>query len=188
MVHEEENVVRGSTSHNATSPVEGSVGEASVTSLSEQLAAAQAEAAEYLDSWRRSVAELSNARKRMQREQDELRSMAGARIIEKLLPIVDDFDRAFATLAEERLGDDWVAGFRLIHQKLQTLLEGERVAPIPTEGQVFDPELHHAVSFEEAEGFSEGEIIDQVVKGYRLGDRVLRPSMVRVARASHKEN
>ena len=188
MTFEEENVVKESTPQNATAPAEGGVGEASAASLSEQLAAAQAEAAEYLDSWRRSVAELSNARKRMQREQDELRLVAGARVIEKLLPIVDDFDRAFAALPEERLGDEWVAGFRLIHQKLQTLLEGERVTPIPTEGQVFDPELHHAVSFEEAEGFSEGEIIDQVVKGYRLGDRVLRPSMVRVARASHKDN
>lgn len=118
----------------------------------------------------------------MQREQAEYSAAANARLLEKLLPIVDDVDRAFAALPEEAADSEWVNGFRLIQRKLQQLLETEGVTAIAAEGQTFDPALHYAVSHEEQEGFSEGDVIAQVAKGYRLGDRVLRPAMVRVAK------
>ncbi len=153
-------------------------------SLEEQLAQAQAQAAEYLDNWRRAVAELSNARKRMQREIDEMRVSAAERVLLKLLPIVDDMDRAFATMPADQAGSEWANGFRLIHRKLQALLESEEVQPIPTEGAHFDPGLHHAVSHEEVEGYSDGQIIGEVARGYRLGDKVLRPALVRVAKGN----
>ncbi len=121
-------------------------------SLEEQLAQAQAQAAENLDNWRRAVAELSNARKRMQREQADYSVNATARILEKLLPVVDDVDRAFQNLPAEQAGNEWANGFRLIQRKLQALLENEGVTSIPAAGQAFDPSLHHAVTHEEAEG------------------------------------
>lgn len=154
---------------------------AGLAALQEQLAQAQAQAAEYLDSWRRATAELSNARKRMQREAEEYRTTAAVRVLEKLLPIADDMNRAFSNVPAEQANSDWVNGFRMIGRKLDQCLDSEGVATIPTEGQLFDPALHYAISHEAATGFTEGQIIAEVAKGYRLGDRVLRPSMVRVA-------
>jgi molecular chaperone GrpE len=157
---------------------------AELAAVKEELAKKSAEAAEYLDQWRRSAAELSNARKRMLREQDEVRAMAAHRVLEKLLPIVDDMDRAFAALSEDDAASHWVGGFRAIRHKLQGLLEGEGVVPIETEGQTFDPALHYAITHEEAGGYEEGQIIGEAARGYMLRDRVLRPSMVRVAKGN----
>jgi molecular chaperone GrpE len=151
----------------------------------EELARKSAEAAECLDNWRRSAAELSNARKRMLREQEEFRATAAQRVLEKLLPVLDDMDRAFAVLPEEQADGDWADGFRAIQRKLQALLESEGVLPIQTEGQAFDPALHYAVTHEEAEGYEEGQIIGEAARGYMLRDKVLRPSMVRVAKENH---
>jgi molecular chaperone GrpE len=150
--------------------------------LAGQLTRAQAQAAEYLDSWRRSVAELSNARKRMQREQTEMSAVATARVLERLIPIVDDVQRAFSSLPADAAASDWVAGFRLIQRKLEGLLESEGVTTIAAEGKRFDPAVHFAVSLEYQPGYGDGDIIAEVSRGYLLGDRVLRPSMVRVAR------
>lgn len=152
--------------------------------LSDKLAQAEAQATEYLDNWRRAVADLSNARKRMQREQDEMRRTASARVLEKLIPILDDVDRAFANMPSDQANSEWVNGFRLIQKKLQGLLESEGVTTIPAEGQQFDPKLHYAVTHEDSEDLEEGQIIAEVAKGYKLDDKVLRPSMVRVARGS----
>jgi len=152
----------------------------------QELAKKSAEAAEYLDNWRRGAAELSNARKRMLREQEEARATAAQRVLEKLLPVLDDIDRAFAALPEDQAEGEWVSGFRAIQRKLQGLLESEGVVPIQTEGRVFDPALHYAVTHEEAAGYDEGQIIGEALsRGYMLHDKVLRPSMVRVAKANH---
>jgi molecular chaperone GrpE len=150
--------------------------------LREKLAQAEAQSAEYLDNWRRAVADLSNARKRMQREQDEMRRSAAARVLEKLIPVIDDVDRAFANVPADQADSDWVNGFRLIQRKLHALLESEGVKPIPAVGEQFDPKLHYAVTHEDADGLKEGQIIAEVAKGYKLDDKVLRPSMVRVAK------
>jgi molecular chaperone GrpE len=148
------------------------------------LARKSAEAAEYLDNWQRSAAEISNARKRMLREQEEYRATAAQRVLEKLLPVLDDMDRAFAALSEDQAASDWASGFRAIQRKLQTLLDSEGVVPIQTEGQVFDPWLHYAVTHEAADGYDEGQIIGEAARGYMLRDKVLRPSMVRVAKGN----
>jgi molecular chaperone GrpE len=150
--------------------------------LREKLAQAEAQSAEYLDNWRRAVADLSNARKRMQREQDEMRRSAAARVLEKLIPVIDDVDRAFANVPADQADSEWVSGFRLIQRKLHALLESEGVKPILAVGEQFDPKLHYAVTHEDADGMQEGQIIAEVAKGYKLDDKVLRPSMVRVAK------
>jgi molecular chaperone GrpE len=152
------------------------------SSIEEQLVRAQANAAEYLDNWRRAVADLSNARKRMLREQAEFSATATARVLEKMLPIIDDVDRAFENVPSDQADTDWVNGFRLIQRKLEAFLESEGVTSIPTEGQVFDPALNHAISHEEVEGYTEGQIIAEVARGFKLGDKVLRPALVRVAK------
>ena len=155
-----------------------------VVELQEQLAQAQAQAAEYLDQARRATADLSNARKRMQREMDEVRASASERVLERLLPVVDDVERAFANVPADQVDSDWVNGFRMIQRKLWSLLETEGVTTVPAEGLPFDPAIHYAITHEEAEGFEDGQIIAEVAPGYRLNDKVLRPAMVRVAKGA----
>jgi molecular chaperone GrpE len=193
MMSGDEHTVEAGASANTIKeePAAGTIEAQSVEALQDALSAAQqelakktAESAEYLDNWRRSAAELSNARKRMLREQEEARATAAQRVLEKLLPILDDVDRAFASLPEDQAASEWVAGFRAIQRKLQGLLESEGVAPILTEGETFDPSLHYAVTHEEADGYGEGQIIGEAARGYMLHDKVLRPSMVRVAKGN----
>ncbi len=153
-----------------------------IAALEAELAKAQGQAEEYLDQWRRTAAEFANYRKRQERDQAEFIRQANAALIIKLLPVLDDFALAFEHIPEEEANHGWVEGFTLIYRKLQAILEQEGVSPIETVGQPFDPTLHEAVTHEDSDEVASGHVIAEVRKGYRLGDRVLRPAMVRVAR------
>jgi molecular chaperone GrpE len=152
-----------------------------VAALSQELEEVKAKEAEYLDGWQRARAELSNARKRFQRAQEQAYTSASADIWTSLLPVVDDFERAAETLPEHLPGAGWVDGVLLIRRKLQALLDRWSVAAIEAEGEEFDPLMHQAVTHEPSETVAEGLVIAEMQKGYRMGDRVLRPSMVRVS-------
>jgi molecular chaperone GrpE len=154
-----------------------------VEQLQEELEEARAEAEEYLDGWRRAQAEFSNYKKRQRAEQAKIRELANANLLRKLLPVLDDFDRAIATMPEGVQKLSWSQGLLMVRRKLEAILESEGVEPIETEGESFDPNYHEAVTHEELKGYEEGEIIGEVQKGYALGDRVLRPALVRVAKA-----
>jgi molecular chaperone GrpE len=95
---------------------------------------------------------------------------------------MDDFERAFQTLPLELMGMTWLEGIALVQRKLQMLLEQEGVTVIETEEQMFDPTLHQAVTHEESEEHEEGQIIGEVQKGYNMRGKILRPSLVRVAK------
>ncbi len=152
--------------------------------LRQELEEAKAQAAEYLDGWQRARAEFANYRKRQAAEREELIQTANATLLSRLLPILDDFERAFATLPQGLQALTWIEGILLIQRKLQMILEAEGVKPIEVKpGDPFDPLYHEAVTYEESEAFDEGQIIGEVQKGYRLKDRVLRPALVRVAKA-----
>lgn len=151
-----------------------------LAALSQELEETRAKAAEYLDGWQRARAELLNARKRFQREQEQAYDQARGDVLVHLLPIVDDFERAFETLPHNLSGLTWIQGIWLIHRKLQMLLEQQGVTQIEAVGQKFDPFIHEAVTHEPSE-VPEGTIISELQKGYKLGDRVLRPAMVRVS-------
>ena len=152
-----------------------------VTALCQELEEVKAREAEYLDGWQRARAELANARKRFQREQEQSYANARAGLLVRLLPILDDLERAFETLPEELSGQAWVEGVRLILHNFQALLEQEGVAPIEADGQEFDPYLHQAVTHEPSAEVPAGQVIGEMQRGYRLGERVLRPSVVRVS-------
>jgi molecular chaperone GrpE len=146
-----------------------------------ELEEAKAKEAEYLDGWQRARAELANARKRFQREQGQAYTTAKATIFACLLPVVDDFERALETLPDGLADLTWTEGIRLIEHKLETLLDQEGVEPIEATGEPFDPFLHEAVTHEPSSTVPEGHVIGVMQKGYKLGDRVLRPSVVRVS-------
>lgn len=150
--------------------------------LRQELEEAKAQAAEYLDGWQRARAEFANYKKRNKQERQELFKLANVTLITRLLPIFDDFERAFQTLPRNLLSLTWIDGVALIYRRLQAILEAEGLALIETEGRSFDPLLHEAVTYEESEEHEEGQVIGEVQRGYKLGDRVLRPALVRVAK------
>ena len=149
--------------------------------LDARLAKATEDAEKYRGNWMRAEADFQNYKKRVDQERDENRRFAGVSLIINLLPIVDDFERAFGSL-DPRIADlTWLDGMRLIYRKLVALLESAGVQPIKVEGESFDPHLHEAVA--EVEG-PEGKIVGEVQRGYKLHDRVLRPAMVVVGKGS----
>jgi molecular chaperone GrpE len=133
--------------------------------LRQELEQAKAREAEYLDGWQRARAELANARKRFQREQEQVYANAKADVIVQILPIADDLERAFETLPDNLSRLTWIEGLMLIQRKLQLLLERTGVVPIPATGQEFSPLLHEAISHEPCETAPAGQIIAEFQKG-----------------------
>jgi molecular chaperone GrpE len=168
----------------ATEAVEPAAPEAApdeLAALRQELAEARVKEAEYLDGWQRARAELANARKRFQREQEQAYDHARANVLVRLLPISDDLARAVETLPAAEANAAWVEGIGLIQRKLQVLLEQEGVSAIEAAGQMFDPSLHQAITHESNAEVPEGHIIAELQRGYKIGERVLRPSVVRVS-------
>ncbi|MCX8062061.1 MAG: nucleotide exchange factor GrpE [Anaerolineales bacterium] len=137
---------------------------------------------EYLDGWQRARAEFANYKKRVEREQAQTYQLASSTVLKKFLDVVDDMERALKNCPPEIASSEWAQGIELIYRKLISIMESEGVIKIEADGQLFDPNLHEAISHEEVEGYTEGQIIEVVKQGYLVGDRVLRPAMVRVAR------
>ena len=147
-----------------------------------ELTAAKRTADEANDRALRAQAELANFRRRKEREAEERVATANGRLLKELLPVVDDFELAFAAIPETGEGETnaWAKGFELILRKLQSVVEREGITPINATG-VFDPNVHEAISVEPSDTVPSGEIIAEVRRGYRLHDKILRPSYVRVA-------
>jgi molecular chaperone GrpE len=155
-----------------------------IARLEVQLAEAGKKAAEYLDGLQRSQAAFANYRKRTEAEQVSWRSVANAALLARFLPVLDDFERAFRALPADFEGQSWLDGITLIRRKVAGILEAENVQPIVLQpGDAFDPLYHQAVFYQEVAGFEEGQIVAEVERGYILGERVLRPSSVVVAKA-----
>jgi molecular chaperone GrpE len=144
----------------------------------DELGALQAERDELFDRLQRLAAEFDNFRKRAAREQGDLLGRANERLVKELLPILDDLGRALDA-AEEHQEAQLEEGVRLVHRSLASLLEHEGLAEIETGGK-FDPHVHEALLAQPSE-LEEGAILEVIQKGYRLGDRVLRPARVVVS-------
>ena len=150
-------------------------------SLEEKLAVAEAKANENMEGWQRAVAELANARKRFNQQKQASYRNATIDLVEKLLPVLDDFQRALENAPETIVADDWFKGIELIPRKLNNLLEGMDIERIPAVGEPFDPNFHEAISMEPSDEYESGHVIRELVPGYKLGDRVIRASLVFVA-------
>lgn len=152
--------------------------QAEIEALQTQVEEAEAKAAENLDGWQRSQAEFINYKNRVQRDRElDYASMKGD-IIRKILPVLDDLERSLAHRPE---GDSWANGMELIARKFQNILEAEGVKRIEAAGKPFDPNFHEAISSEPSEDVESGHVIEVMQNGYMLGERVIRPAMVRVA-------
>jgi molecular chaperone GrpE len=149
--------------------------------IEEKLIEAETKAAEYLDGWQRERAEFANARKRLERERSEAYQRANLEAVKKLLPLLDDFERALTRVPESVASDPWFEGIQLVQRKLQTLLEGMNVERIEALGQPFDPNFHEALALRPSDEYESGTVIEELQPGYKVGERVIRPSLVNVA-------
>ena len=151
-----------------------------IETLERELAETKAKSEEHLYNWQRSAADFSNYKRRTDEERSQLGQFSNAILIGKLLAVLDDFDRALESVPPAA-HDAWLEGVKLVERKLRGVLESEGVSPIEAVGQAFDPNLHEAVAHEETSAHPDNEVIGEVQRGYRLHDRVIRPSLVRVA-------
>lgn len=155
---------------------------ASETPVASELAEAQRERDDFRDRWMRKGAEFDNYRKRIERERREQGDQAVNDLLQQLLLVVDDFDRALTVDAGEG-GEAYRKGVELIHAKLHDLLRRQGLRPLDAVGADFDPNVHEAVVHEASPDHREGEVIGELRKGYMMGDRLLRPALVKVAKA-----
>jgi molecular chaperone GrpE len=137
---------------------------------------------EFKDLLLRKTAEFDNYRKRIDRDRQAQTDAITAGVVEDLLPLVDDLERALQADPGAAGADAYRRGVELIQRQLQDILRKRGVTPIETVGADFDPYYHQAVMYEPAEGRRDGEIIEELRRGYMLGDRLLRASMVKVAK------
>lgn len=158
-----------------------SICEKSIEELKSQLKETAKKADENLDGWQRSIAEFANFKKRMERDRLQNQIDSSSSIIKKVLPVLDDLDRALSNSPVDDNGAEWAKGIALVQRKLVTILENENVKPIDAENAIFNPNIHEAIAMEESETHESGQIIEVLQQGYMIGERVLRPTLVRVA-------
>ena len=163
-------------------PAAAEPADAEKEALQQGLEKAQAEAKDYLDQLLRSRADYANYKRRAEQDKQEMIRYGNAGLMSKLLPVVDDFERALQADAGPE-ADTYRKGVELIYKQLQDVLARRGVKPVEAVGHEFDPQFHQAITYEPAPGHPDGEVIEEVRRGYTLGDRLLRPAMVKVAKA-----
>ena len=161
---------------------------ADIEALTGERDAARKQAEEYLAGLQRERAEFANYRRRTTEEREAMLGLAGEDLIRKVLVLADDFDRAIDARPETIANEPWVEGVAAIDRKLRALLESEGVSQIDASpGMPFDPREHEAIASVPGTGRGDGEIVEEVRRGYRLRDRVVRPALVAVAAATSSE-
>ena len=151
-----------------------------ILQLERELEQVRTKGEEHLYNWQRSAADFANYKRRNEEERAVIGQFSNAILIGKVLAVLDDFDRALESVPPDA-HDAWIEGVKLVERKLRGVLESEGVTPIEAIGQPFDPNIHEAVVHEDTADHPDNEVIDELQRGYRLHDRVLRPSLVRVA-------
>jgi molecular chaperone GrpE len=152
-----------------------------LAALRSELEKTKTQSAGYFDGWQRERADFNNYRKRIERDQAQAQQNAVVTVVKKYLVILDDLNRALKTRPSEGEAAAWANGIELIAHKLQASLEAEGIRRMPAENESFDPTRHEAITHEESPDHQSGQIIEVVQDGYLLGERVIRPALVRVA-------
>jgi molecular chaperone GrpE len=154
-----------------------------IETLQQALAEEKEKAEKYLSNWQRSQADFDNYKKRSEQEIGEVIELASSALISNLLPVMDDLDRALASVPAELDESNWTEGIKLIYNKFKTILETQGLTEIQARGEPFDTRLHEAIMQQEGE---EGMVIEETQKGYKFRGRVIRPSLVIVGKGGRK--
>ncbi len=150
-----------------------------IEALKQVLAEEKEKSENYLANWQRTQADFINYKKRTEQEKTEMVEFASSTLTLNLLTILDDLDRALASLPAQLTESSWTEGIKLIYNKFKATLEAQGLTEIEAKGEPFDPHFHEAVMGQEGE---EGIVIDEIQKGYKFKDKVIRPSMVVVGK------
>jgi molecular chaperone GrpE len=153
-----------------------------IEQLTEQLEAAERRAAEAEAGWQRARADYQNLKRRSEEQRAESASIAGDRLLIRVLDLADDFDLAVEHVPDDAKDSPWVAGISAIDRKLRALLEAEGILAMEGEGELFDPQTQQAISYEDTEDLPDGTVIKVLQRGFTINGRVLRPALVAVAR------
>jgi molecular chaperone GrpE len=154
-----------------------------IETLQQALAEEKEKAEKYLSNWQRSQADFDNYKKRSEQGIAEVIELTSSALISNLLPVMDDLDRALASIPTELDESNWTEGIKLIYNKFKNILETQGLSEIQAKGEPFDPRLHEAIMQQEGE---EGMIIEETQKGYKFRGRVIRPSLVIVGKGRKK--
>ncbi len=174
----------GEPEEEQTTKIEAEVGGEDVGELKQALAEEKGKAESYLANWQRAQADFINYKRRSEQEREEISKFANSALMLNLLPVLDDLERAFASIPDHLTKVSWVDGVRLIEHKLRASLEMQGLSPIKAVGEPFDPHLHEALRQDKGK---EGIVIEEVQKGYKFHDRVIRPSRVVVGNGEGEE-
>jgi len=156
-----------------------------IETLQQALADEREKAEKYLSNWQRSQADFVNYKQRTEQEKKEIIEFANSTLISNLLPIMDDLERAFASVPAELNESNWTEGIKLIYDKIKATLEAQGLTEIKARGEPFDPHLHEAVMQREGE---DGMVVEEMQKGYRYKEKVIRPSLVIVGKGEGRED
>jgi len=154
-------------------------------SVKKALAEEKEKAEKYLANWQRAQADFVNYKRRTEQERAEVTNLANSALVLSLLPVLDDMERALGSIPEELANSTWVEGMTHIYRKLKSTLEAQGLSLIEAEGKEFDPHIHEAVMTVEGE---EGKVVEEIQKGYKFRDRLLRPTMVKVGKGIASES
>jgi molecular chaperone GrpE len=160
----------------------GEVETTTIESLSAELEKTRDQSKEYFEGWQRERADFTNYKKRIERDQMQMAQAVNGTIIKKYLVVMDDLERALKNRPVDPEGSKWAEGIDLIYRKFQNILDNENVKRIPADDAEFDPNIHEAISHEDSADHESGQVIEVLQQGYMIGDRVLRPALVRVAK------
>jgi len=155
-----------------------------IEALKQALAEEKAKAETNLAGWQRAQADYVNYKRRAEQDKEEVSQFANAILVLNLLPILDDWERALASIPDDQADLSWVEGIRLIERKLRGVLEAQGLSPIEAVGQPFDPNRHEAAMQGKGE---EGIVIEELQKGYKFRERVIRPSKVVVGNGEEEK-
>ncbi len=178
MTHEETtNVVPD----DATAETQNAPAQAEASELTSRLAELEKQVNDFREGWMRERADFANYKKRAEQQLRDSAHNAAVEALLALLPIIDDFDRAFSSVPAELQDNPWVSGVSGIQRKFQKLIDEQGITVIDPTGQPFDPTQHEAVGMEASDDIESGHVTTTLQKGYARGERVLRPAMVKVA-------
>ncbi len=172
----------GLTNENEVDPKVAEMGD--IAELKQVLAEEKEKAENYLSNWQRAQADFINYKQRSEREKEEIGNFANSVLMLNLLPVLDDLERAFASIPPNLAELSWLDGIRLVERKLQAGLEAQGLSPIKAVGEPFDPHLHEAIRQDKGK---EGIVIEELQKGYKFHDRIIRPSRVVVGGGEAEE-
>ncbi len=167
-----------------TTKAEAEIEDEDIGALKQALSEAKQQAENYLTNWQRAQADFVNYKRRSKQEKEEIGQFANSVLMLNLLPVLDDLERAFASMPPNLAKLSWVDGIRFIERKLRASLETQGLSHIKAVGEPFDPKLHQAAIYGKG---TEGVVIEELQKGYKLHDRVLRPAMVVVGEGEAEE-